>query len=234
MIAERWAIYYAPEDDAPLARFGNSWLGRDPRRDMPLPRPPLAGFSPERLAALTAEPQRYGFHGTLKPPFVLAEACQPEALRQAIATLAASHRTIALPPWCLADLDGFLALVPAAPCPALGRLADACVRELDGFRAPASAEELARRRAAGLSPGQDALLTRWGYPYVGAEFRFHLTLTGRISDPAERKALRVALDSVLAALLDPAPALTSLSLFHQPAATRRFFPVDRFALKPPQ
>jgi hypothetical protein len=62
----------------------------------------------------------------------------------------------------------------------LRRVAEACVRDLDGFRAPASDAELARRRKAGLSPRQDALLIRWGYPYVFEEFRFHLTLTGKL------------------------------------------------------
>ena len=59
-------------------------------------------------------------------------------------------------------------------------MAAACVRDLDGFRAPASAAELARRRAVGLSVCQDALLVQWGYPYVMEEFKFHLTLSGRL------------------------------------------------------
>ena len=35
----------------------------------------------------------------------------------------------------------------------------------------------------GLSPRQDELLKRWGYPYVLEEWRFHLTLTGRMPMP---------------------------------------------------
>ena len=38
------------------------------------------------------------------------------------------------------------------------------VRDLDAFRAPPSEAEVARRRAAGLTPAQDAHLLRWGYP----------------------------------------------------------------------
>ena len=54
------------------------------------------------------------------------------------------------------------------------------VRELDNLRAPLSDAELKRRRASGLTPAQDALLTKWGYPYVMDEFRFHLTLSGKL------------------------------------------------------
>ena len=61
-------------------------------------------------------------------------------------------------------------------------MAGACVRDLDEFRAPAGEAELARRRKAGLSARQEALLTQWGYPYVFEEFRFHLTLSGRLPE----------------------------------------------------
>jgi hypothetical protein len=37
-----------------------------------------------------------------------------------------------------------------------------------------------RRRSAGLTPAQEMLLTKWGYPYVMDEFRFHLTLSGKL------------------------------------------------------
>ncbi len=53
--------------------------------------------------------------------------------------------------------------------------------ELDRFRAPMSDAELARRRAADLTPPQEAHLTQWGYPYVLDAFRFHLTLTGKLT-----------------------------------------------------
>ena len=32
-----------------------------------------------------------------------------------------------------------------------------------------------------LTPAQEALLMRWGSPYVMDEFRFHMTLTGRLA-----------------------------------------------------
>ena len=32
-----------------------------------------------------------------------------------------------------------------------------------------------------LTPEQDALMVRWGYPYVMDEFRFHMSLTGDLN-----------------------------------------------------
>jgi hypothetical protein len=77
-------------------------------------------------------------------------------------------------------LGGFIAVVPTEPSAALADLAAATVAALDPFRAPPSEAELARRRKARLSDRQEALLMKWGYPYVMEEFRFHLTLTGRL------------------------------------------------------
>uniref|UniRef100_UPI0035C82E0F DUF1045 domain-containing protein n=1 Tax=Pseudooctadecabacter sp. TaxID=1966338 RepID=UPI0035C82E0F len=87
----------------------------------------------------------------------------------------------------LTTLGGFLALTPTGDLTALERVASACVRDLDPFRAPASPDELARRRSAGLTTRQEALMMEWGYPYVMEEFRFHLTLSGRLAQ-ADRTA----------------------------------------------
>lgn len=54
------------------------------------------------------------------------------------------------------------------------------LRALDRFRAPVSGAERARRRNAGLSPPQEALLAQEGYPKVMEEFRFHMTLTAQL------------------------------------------------------
>ena len=76
---------------------------------------------------------------------------------------------------------------------------------LDGFRAPPPPEELARRRAAGLDAVEEANLRRWGYPYVLDRFRFHMTLTGPVPEPA-RAAVEAALAPVVAPLVaEPVP-----------------------------
>ncbi len=171
----RFAIYYAPEPSSLLHQLGSQWLGRDAFSGGACVQP-----SETDLAEITAEPRRYGFHATLKPPFALADRSSPAVLEGAVEILAGSLRPIEIVP-VLRQIDGFLALVPAETCEELEKLAAACVRDLDGFRQPASENELARRRQAGLSPRQGEHLERWGYPYVFDEFRFHMTLSRRLS-----------------------------------------------------
>ncbi len=170
----RFAIYYVPTDGA-LADFGAKWLGWDVATGRE-----RAQFDLPGLQDITMTPRKYGFHGTLKPPFTLADGQTLRALEHAAAALAQT-----LAPATCDGLQGtvlgrFLALTPKGATDGLQRLAEACVRDFDLFRAPASAAEHARRRKAGLTPRQEALLVQWGYPYVFDEFRFHLTLSGRL------------------------------------------------------
>ncbi|MFD1508034.1 DUF1045 domain-containing protein [Lacimonas salitolerans] len=168
----RFAIYFLP-GQAALAGFGAAWLGWDVQAAQPVPQPEVPD-----LESITATPAKYGFHGTLKPPFRLADGQDQAALEQAAADLAATIAPAQADGLELTRLGGFLALVPVGDTAGIARVAAACVEGLDRFRAPATLDELARRRKSGLSPEQDALLTRWGYPYVMEQFRFHLTLTG--------------------------------------------------------
>ncbi|OUD08510.1 phosphonate metabolism protein [Marivivens niveibacter] len=170
----RFAIYYVPPD-GPLAAFGAAWLGWDVVSGTKVPQFDLTG-----LHDITMTPRKYGFHGTLKPPFRLAEGQTVAALKDAVAALAAGQKPAVCDGLELSKLGRFLALTPRGGVGGLQRVAAACVQDLDAFRAPASEAELARRRKAGLSDRQDALLTAWGYPYVLEEFRFHLTLSGQL------------------------------------------------------
>lgn len=187
-MAPRFALYLAPAADHPLHDFAAQWLGWDPETGETLPPQPAAGLSTARIAALTAEPRQYGFHGTLKPPFRLAEGCDEGQLIMALEGFAKSRKPLRMS-LKMAPLGTFLALRPATALPALDALAADCVRDFDRFRAPPSEQELARRRAAGLSERQERYLRDWGYPYVLEEFRLHFTLTGRIADEAERAAI---------------------------------------------
>jgi len=143
---------------------------------------------------MTAGPRRYGFHATLKPPFRLAAGRTPEELDAAVARFAAGTAGTVIPALSLARISGFFALVPGAQTPGLRALADEVVKGFDGFRAPATGEEIARRDPARLTPRQNQLLATWGYPYVLDEFRFHLTLTDRIPDSHHREVERAARD----------------------------------------
>ncbi len=179
----RYAIYYLPPE-GPLQRFGAEWLGWDVGRGEAVPQPDVEG-----IADVTATPRKYGFHGTLKPPFRLAHGCTPEGLHDAVTAMVADQPTVVLDALVPGALGHFLALKPAGDTAALATLAGRCVSELDGFRAPAPEAELERRRKAGLSARQEEMLLRWGYPYVFDEFRFHMTLSGRLPPDALTRVL---------------------------------------------
>lgn len=175
MTYSRYAIYYVPAP-GPLMDFPASWLGWDVLTGTPVAHPDL----PLDVAAITATPRKYGFHGTVKPPFALAEGCSAGALAQAARYLCAGIAPVTLDALEVSRIGPFLALTPVGNTAALAALAATCVRDLDPFRAPPTEAELARRRKAKLSPRQEALLLDWGYPYVMDEFRFHMTLSGRL------------------------------------------------------
>ncbi len=226
-MSARYAVYFAPPPGSALAEFGAVWLGRDCADGTARAQPAVDGLSPTRLAEITTSPRHYGFHGTLKPPFALADGCCEADLLAAVAAFAAARAGFDAPPLRVAALSGFTALVLSAPCPAMRDLAADCVRDLDRFRAPAGAAELARRRAAGLSPRQDALLRAWGYPYVMDEFRFHMTLTERL--PAADRAVVMAALAPLAAPVTEAPLqVDGIAVFHQPDRESPFNLLRRF------
>lgn len=226
---DRYAIYYAPAPESALGRFGRSWLGYDVETGTPVAQPSVAGIAAQRLAEITTEPRRYGFHATLKPPFSLAPGRTGTGLATALAAFAARQEAVLAPPLALAAIAGFWALVPSLSCPPLARLAAACVQHFDLFRAPPTEEELVRRRRAGLSAVQEALLARWGYPYVMDEFRFHLTLTERLAaDEASR--IGAILAERVAPLCRAKLPIDALALFHQPGYGESFRLVCRYRL----
>ncbi|NSY39931.1 DUF1045 domain-containing protein [Leisingera sp. ANG59] len=225
MTLTRYAIYYAPPADADWSRFAASWLGWDMETGTRLPHPDIAGLD---IGAITEVPRKYGLHATMKPPMRLAEGRTQAALEAACKTFASSHKPVRFEGLHLARLGRFLALRPTGDQSALNRLAANCVTELDMFRAPLSSEDLDRRRAAGLSPKQDENLTRWGYPYVLSQFRFHITLTGKLPKP-DLPAVEAALNERLVPLL-PAPLLIRDLALVGEAPDGSFHLIQRYAL----
>ncbi|MBR9971494.1 DUF1045 domain-containing protein [Magnetospirillum sulfuroxidans] len=197
MSPPRYALYFLPETDSALDRLGRAWI--------------------DGVAAdLTAEARVYGFHATLKAPFRLADDQDEAALRAACAAFAATQAPLAEGPPTLALLDDFYALRPGAPSATLQTLAAECVRRFDPFRAPLNPAEKAKRLRTPLTPRQRQFLDQWGYPYVLDEYRFHLTLTRRLS-PAEIPAVEQVLRPLTAEAVTEPLAVRSLCLMHQPA-----------------
>lgn len=217
--AHRYAAYFAPAPDSAWWEAGSRWLGRCALRRELLPQPRVPGLAPGEQLRLTAAPRRYGWHATLRAPFALTSGVDLLALRTGLRTICQDLHPFDIPPLQVVQLGNFLALVPGdgdvvADIDAVAR---ACVIGLQPYAAPPGADELARRRADGLSLEEDALLTRWGYPYVMQRFRFHLSLTGplRETPTSAAHALRDAAMELFGAL---GPCrFESVALFAQPA-----------------
>lgn len=201
-MTSRFAIYYAPAAEHPLWAKASAWLGRDAATGADIQHPHLSGLEGLDLKALTEDPRHYGFHATLVAPFELAEGKSQDELLQFAKRFAASQVGFEadIAP---AALGSFLAFRISGQSGAIQALHEACVRAFHPFRAPQSEFDLARRRRAPLTAEQDALLIRWGYPYVFSEFRFHMTLTGRIPDETDRACILTALRSYFADVTGP-------------------------------
>lgn len=233
MSAPRYAIYFAPRRASAWGRFGARWLGRDAATGAPVEQPAVAGVARDALLELTAAPRTYGFHATLKAPFALCDGAPRSALAGALADFCRARGAIPLPPLEVARLADFLALVPAARDGRVNELAADCVREFEAFRAPLAAAELDRWRRHGLSPRQDRYLEEWGYPYVFAEYRFHLTLTGSL-EGAPPQQVTAVIAAARAELPTTPLRLDALGLFEQPAPAAPFRLVKRFLLRAPE
>lgn len=229
-MAPRFALYAAPPADHPLHGFAARWLGWDPESGESPAAQPAAGLSAARIAEITAEPRRYGFHGTLKPPFRLKDGTDEAMLIVALEKFAAARAAVRLPVLQIAALGRFLALRPSMPCPEIDALAGACVKAFDAFRAPPSEAELSRRRSTGLTPRQEANLAQWGYPYVFEDFRLHFTLTGRIENEAEREAVLAHLTAQTAPLLRRDFSVDEICLFVQTDGDAPFRIAGRYRL----
>ena len=216
----RAAVYYAPAETDPLWSAGCDWLGRDPssgRRILHNDRDDL-----------TAEPRLYGFHATLKPPMRLNHGWH--ALMEDATALAGRLAPFTLPRLQVADLGGFLALRESAPCPALHALADACVTELDTHRVPPDTAEIVRRTRPGFTAEHHANLLNWGYPHVLGTWRFHMTLTRRLS-AEEHATVRPLAEAHFASALAHPQTVTDICLFTQAGPEQPFMLAERVALR---
>ncbi len=223
----RYAIYYTPAAGDEFHRAASAWLGRDAYTDAPLVRPVIAGMESSDLDSLTADPRHYGWHATLKAPFELASDQSAEALLAEVETYCRNRSPFSAT-LKVSALGDFLAFTLAEPSADIRVLHEDCVRRFDHFRAPLSDFDLARRRRAAMTPEQDARLVTFGYPWIFENFRFHMTLTGRIRNEAERTRVLAALEQHFAACEGP-HVFGGLALFFQPDRDSNFIVLGRSA-----
>lgn len=219
----RFAVYYAP----PPGGFHDltaAWLGWDAVLGQGV-KPPDLGID---AAAITRDPRKYGFHGTIRAPFRLGEGVSPADLEALLADLAAKLPAVRLDGLELGVIEGFLALTPTGDLTALLALGEAVVRGTNDLRATLTEAEIAKRRPEILTPRQAALLAEFGYPGVMEEFRFHLTLTDRLAVEDQAKVTGI-LHDYLAPVLPRPFVIEDLVLFGEDQAGH-FHILNRYAL----
>jgi putative phosphonate metabolism protein len=230
MTYPRYAIYYTPAPGSDLDRFGAELLGYDAitGNDLAFPDGVLQ-LAPD-WRELTRDPRKYGFHATLKAPHSLAPGKTEADLLAACEAFARTPRPIPVIAPVIGSISGFIAVVPAGRSAELERLAANCVSEFDVFRAPLAAEDRARRNPSMLTPRQRDYLDCWGYPYVIEDFRFHMTLTGRL--PPERHGpILTMLKDRFSALGLKTLSIDRIALFRQNDADSRFRIAGTYVLR---
>lgn len=223
---KRYAIYYTPPPGA-FVTASAAWLGYDVQTARDVAQPVIAGLAGS-LADATQGARKYGFHGTLKAPFRLAEGFKAPDLAQATRRLAAGLAPVEMAGLQMVDLQGFLAFVPTGDAAPLTELAAHVVRSLDPYRAPLTDAEIARRKPDQLTPRQRDLLAMYGYPHVMEEFRFHLTLSDHVSS-ADQAALAIAAARHFDGVLPQPFVLSDICLMGEDGAGR-FHLMGRYPL----
>jgi putative phosphonate metabolism protein len=222
----RYAIYFVPAESSALYRFGAATLGYDCYTGGEVASSPDVGMSAADWTELTREPRTYGFHATLKAPFRLrTDRREADLVADFRKFAAAAHPAPVITP-SIEALEDFIAIVPRQANSDLEAMAADCVRIFDHFRAPMTAEDRVRRLTLNLSPRQAANLDRWGYPYVLDDFRFHMTLTGRI-DPEHRSSILARLrEQFFRECGDHPVAIDGIALLRQDQPRARFRVID--------
>ena len=228
----RHAAYYAPAQQSRLAQLGAQWLGRCAQSRRVVLQPDFPQCTAEALRGYTAAATRYGWHATMKAPFALSPGLEIDAIPAAFQAFAQSQTALTLPPLTLRNMGDYLALVPEAPSSALQELAFDCVRALHPLATPLSDTQIAQRRLTPLTPAQDAMLLQWGYPFVGHQFQWHMTLTGSLRKLTQRevRGLQDAARDWFSPVLNQPVELDAVCWFVEPVAAGDFYEAQRFAL----
>ncbi len=212
----RYALYFTPPASDPRTLSAPRWLGRNAFSGAALAQPAIAGSDAAALSGLTADPRRYGFHATLKAPFSLAEGSSEAELVAEIGRFVSQAEPFEIPEVVVGRLGSFFALVPGDHCDELQAFAGEVVRRFERFRAPLASADIARRKPDELNAAERQNLVQWGYPYVFDEFRFHMTLTGRVAAERRDAVEDVLLEHFAAFHGRPLP-VAGLALFREPA-----------------
>jgi len=235
MVNARYAIFFCPSRGSPLALFGERALGLSVSGER-LSSGSAALHDPQaypdikRFLRNTQTPAHYGFHATLKAPFNLAKGSTESDLLQLAKQLVSVQSSCTLDSLVPEFFSGFMALRLSKPLPAVDQLAKNCVLHFDPLRAPLSEADWKKRPATTMSEQQLLYMQRYGYPYVLEEFRFHMTLTGKLCSTQMHTDYLDWLTRSYNALIIEAPRLDQLVVCYQPDRQTPFRRLAEFAL----
>ncbi len=224
----RYAIYFAPQDDSELERFGATVLRRratDPEEwlnpDLPVEFPASSDWQD-----LVQRPAHYGFHATIKAPFELADGLSADKLMADLEQFCHSRQPISLHGLAPIRTSRYDALAFHDQPDALPQLASECVTHFETYRAPITQADIDRREPAKLTTVQRVYLEKYGYPYILDDFNFHMTLSGR-NDHDDASYLDW-LKRLYQSMITQDPVLDRLCVFYQPDRTTSFVRIGEF------
>lgn len=226
---KRYAIYYAPQVSSPWWSTWSEWLGRDASSGVLKATPLIDGLDQDVFNALVKEPARYGLHATIKAPFKLGLGIEIENVSQRLQGISQQQKAFELK-LKLEKFRNFYALTPIGDVNYIQELANQVVIDMDDFRLSLTEEELNKRRLNGLSPLEDQMLIKWGYPYVLDCFRFHISLSGHLEglDTRYQELIENAIEQRLQVLSEIPLMFDSLCLFEEPNIGADFYLKERF------
>ncbi len=184
----RYAIYYAPPKKSSLEEFGRYWFGWDPLNAKLINNKHrinyLNRFGIKNLINIDKNvliAKKYGFHGTLIPPFKLNKNYSTNTLFKKTEEIAKKFKKFKFYKFKLKKMNNFYAFVQNKKNNNINKLSNRLVRELFKFRSPLTKKEIDRRNPSKLSKLQLNILYKWGYPYLMSEFNFHMTLASEVT-----------------------------------------------------
>ncbi|RIA47621.1 DUF1045 domain-containing protein [Dichotomicrobium thermohalophilum] len=225
---QRYAIFWLPPADSPLAAFGREWFGTCPERGE-VGAPATFGLPEELAAEAIQRPRRYTLHGTVVAPFRPAEGVSGEALADELRVFCARRAVRRTGPLGFWRLSRHLALIPEGGTARLDWLAAEAVTHFNAFRAPTTEADLARYPAEQHSERQRQNVRDFGYPYVLSEFIFHITLAGPLA-PEQLDRVQATLAPRLGPLTGEPLNIGDLCLLGEPDQAAPFRLIARCAL----
>lgn len=224
MECERYAIWFIPPEDSPLARFGRAWTGWCPESGSRQKGGALSRFA-DLHANLPAHLRLGGLHVSISPSFRLAEGRSPWALERALAEFAASMSPITLPPLRL-EIKGTRVRLAFDPAPlALTELAAAVAEALRPLHRIVSSDGAA---SAEMSGHGEAIRRADVADATDPAVRPCFWLSGSSSAAAR---IVEKLTPILAPILEEPITLSDLTLIYDPGGNRPWRVLERFELQ---